>query len=225
VAVENEAQGLPEDGGHEWDPLLDFIRRFLEWDGFEESETNYKLRLGRLFATVRDDLHAGRDWTGPMISALKNREQNLVGWRVWGELVKWIEADRADAEDAVRAIWRDGAEVRERIAGFSERLPRSVVPGAGTRLNVASLLLLGEDPEAWPPYKPTAVDAFMRLAGVEVASAAPSEPERYQRMLDFLDRLLAAAHEAGIGLRHRLDAQGAVWSVSHWGMESPPIAE
>ena len=134
-------------------------------DGFEESETHYKLRLGRLFATVKEDLRAGRDWTAPVISALKNREQNLVTWRVYGELVKWIEADRAGAEDALRAIWRDRADVRERIAGFSERLPKSVIPGAGTRVNVASLLLLAADPEAWPPYKPSAVDAFMRMAG------------------------------------------------------------
>lgn len=225
MAVENGGQGLPGADGYAWDRLLGFIRRFFTWDGFEESETNYKLRLGRLFATVSEDLRAGRDWTGPMISALKSREQNLVTWRVYGELVKWMEADRAGAEDALRAIWRDRADVRERIAGFSERLPRSVVPGAGTRVNVASLLLLAADPEAWPPYKATAVDAFMRMAGVEVASAAPSEPDRYLRMLEFLDRLLAAAHDAGIGLRHRLDAQGAVWSVSQWGMEHPPVAD
>ena len=71
-----------------------------------------------------------------------------------------------DAELALDAIWSDG-EPDQRIAAFLAALPPSFLGGRGTRLAIASYLLMAAAPTDWPVYRPTPFEKAFQLTGTK----------------------------------------------------------
>ena len=202
-----------------WDKFVRRAREYVDTGKLESEEIEYKVGIGRKLAEGLEAVLAGADgWTDLLKGALNRNEANFVSWRLISDLNKWFVEHPDEALTALEAIWtRDDYSVAERIRHFSDRLPRSVVSGTGSRTNLASALLMGLDVEQYPPFR-------VRLFNQTYGSTGYGQPERgadeaalYEHALGFLDRFIEEAAERGVTLRHRLDAQSVVWGMRNDG--------
>ena len=156
----------------------------------------------------------------------------LAGAPGWGDLVKrgiagnlifrinqskfrdWIDASPEDALMALRAIWaHDLSSVYDRIGAYYNLNPHPEISGPGTRMNVASVLLMGLDVEQYVPFMKTVFEDAYDSTGYVRPDSSADEVALYQHALGFLDSFINEASARGLKLRHRLDAQSVVWGV------------
>ena len=101
----------------------------------------------------------------------------------------------------------------ERISRFCRLLPRSAASGPGTRMAVISVLLMGLDAKQFPPFRVGVFDLAYQRTGYDGPEPDWDEAAIYGHALAFLDRFIEEAAARGLELRHRLDAQSAVWQI------------
>ena len=201
-----------------WDAYLRVASEFLHTGLLYEYEIKYKLEAGLQFAQARDAVFDGGEWASFVRKGLSN---NLVFSITQARVRDWIRDFPETATKALRALWtRDDSSVSERIRTFAEQLPKAVLKGTGTRMNVASVLLMGIDPERYPPFRTRAFQGAYRRTGYDQPPPDADEAALYEHALGFLDRFIVEARARGIPVRHRLDAQGLVWIVPYQESES-----
>ena len=178
----------------------------------EVEEIDYKVEIGRNLSGVRDALLGGADdWADGIKGGFA---ANLIHYIPQDNLVEWIDKSPEAAARSLKAIWtRDDSSVSERIEAFTRLLPNSVVSGPGSRLSVASVLLMGLDVEQYPPFRPTVFNGAYANTGFAQPPSGADEAALYEHALAFLDRFIEEASARGLELRHRLDAQSVVWGV------------
>ena len=197
-----------------WDAYLATAReRYEEID----REERYKLELGKALTRAREALlREERDWPTVVTAAIRHKSNNIVNWRNNAKLVEWIDGNVEEARRGLSEMWIDGDRAPgDRVRLFDDRLPESVFPrGAmGTRLNFASYLMMGIDPQRYPPYRQTPFRTAYRKLGYPESSAADVGDE-YEYALGFLDRVLEEARTRGMDRPStRLDAQSIVWKL------------
>jgi hypothetical protein len=130
----------------------------------------------------------------------------------------WCKQNPAAAADALESVWSSETSVAVALARFDRRVPRTVLEGAGTRLSIASFLLLGVDPRDFPFFRPVAVQHQYELVGFDRSAHDADLGNRYEEWLAFLDRLIGALAKRDVAVRDRLDAQGIAW----WLAEADP---
>ena len=196
-----------------WDKFTRHASEYLDSGRLETEEIKYKVEIGRKLAVARREVFAGApEWADSLKTALKDANFVWHGRRT--ELRKWCANDPGAALRALQAIWtEDDSSVFDRIRAFSDRFPRSVTSGAGSRMNVASGLLMELDVYKYPPFLIRKFEAAYEHTGYEQADPNADEAALYQHALGFLDRFIEEASERGLELRHRLDAQSVVWAV------------
>ena len=201
-----------------WDEYIRIASEFLHTGLMYEYEIEYKLKAGRQFAAARDAVFNGGDWGDLVRKGLSN---NLVFSITQARVRDWIRDFPEVATKALQELWtRDDSSVSQRIRAFAERLPETVLKGAGTRMNVASVLLMGIDPERYPPFRTRAFQGAYRRTGYDQPPPGADEAALYEHALAFLDRFIVEARARGIPVRHRLDAQSLVWIVPYQESES-----
>lgn len=194
-----------------WDEFFYWARKFYEDEAFDALERDYKLQTVAQLQSVRTQLEADdATWRTTLKTALQ--KTNLVPWQAVDRLSKWTHEATAEAASALKELWGDG-EVDQRIRRFSARLPNQVLPGRGTRLNVASCLGMVVDAAHYPVMRLELFNDGMRLAGHPELPYTNDEGELYAHGMSFLDRLMAEAASRDIELRDRLDAQSLLWAV------------
>ena len=142
--------------------------------------------------------------------------------------------------EALQAIWtQDNWPVAKRVRIFSDLLPVSGttregnypmgIRGAGTRMSIISVLLMGLDVEQYPPFKVSVFSAAYKRTGYDHPPRGANEVVLYEHALGFLDRFIEEARSRGVHLRDRLDAQSVVWMIQDFGgdaqvdgSDSPP---
>ncbi len=212
----------------QWDddfkPWVEFVkraRRYVDSGRLEIEEIGYKVKIAGKLKLAREAVLAGDDgW------------QDLVGRGIAGNLIHnvtqakfrdWINGSPDGALNALRAIWAlDDSSVSRRIDAFSSQLPQSEIGGAGTRLTVASVLLMGLDVGQYPPFMTTVFEEAYDRTGYSRPERRADEAALYERALGFLDRLIKEAEARGLKLRHRLDAQSVVWALREPEPPPPP---
>jgi len=196
-----------------WEEGVQLAQRLYARDDFDGLERDYKVELGGMVAEARSALLADDPaWPEKLALVLKHGHQNLVGWRVRDAFLDWVNADRNRASDALRALW-DMPDPSP--AGFAELLPSEPpLRGAGTRVSIASFLLMGVDAGRFPFYKPTVHDGFRHALGLDRRRDDGERPEVdaiYADWVGLLRELRYRMLAAGTILRDLLDAQGLAW--------------
>ena len=209
--------------GNLWD---EFVRRAREHVdiGRLEREVPYKIEIGRRLAQAREAVLDGVDEWGRMVNAgMTSSINNLIHYIQISKFHRWMNESSDDALIALQALWtQDDVSVAERVSDFADLFPSSVAKGAGTRANVASVLLMGLDVEQYPPFRVTVFNQAYERTGYDQPEQDADEAALYEHALSFLDWFIEEAQTRGLTLRHRLDAQSVVWAIS--GPNGPPAS-
>ena len=195
-----------------WDEFVRRAQAYVATGKLEIEEINYKVEIGRKLAEAREAVLGGKDdWADLYKRGLVG---NLIYSVSQARHREWVEKFPEDASSALKAIWAgDEKSVSERIDAFTSLLPNTVTSGTGSRLTVASVLLMGLDVAHYPPFRTRLFEQACELAGYDQAPKGADEAALYEHALGFLDRFIKEASERGLNLRHRLDAQSVVWAV------------
>ena len=204
-----------------WDDYVSKAQAFVDAGQLDSQENNYKVKIGRKLGEARDSLLKGADdWVGLLKSGLSG---NLVHNVTLAKLRDWLDGSPGDVRVALRALWKqDPTPVSGRIRAFADLFPQSAIDsgGAGTRMNVISLFLMGLHVEKYPPFRIRLFNETYGLTGYGKPDADADEAALYEHALNFLDLFIEEALGRGLKLRHRLDAQSLVWMVLK---EAPPV--
>ena len=195
-----------------WDEFVRTAQEYVSTGRLDSEEVEYKVEIGRKLTVARDAVLAGTDgWEGSVKGGVAG---NLIFPIEQSKFRHWIDGSPNDAVIALRAMWTEDAwYITRRIQDFCDLLPRSVSSGAGTRMTLASVLLMGLDAQQYPPFRVTVFNQAYERIGYGEPEQDADEAELYEHALDFLDRFIEEAAERGLTLRHRLDAQSLVWTI------------
>jgi len=195
---------------------------FIYWAGrcraepqFDEWERDYKLRVAERVEAARLAL---RDHNSSWVELLKRsfNGQNLTNYHAHGPFLDWIGTNEQVAGKALSDFFEGPGDAVDRLSMLLSRVPRDPRSGKGNRLSVGTLLLLGIDPYAYPPYRSTRFVRAFKLADYTAPPAEADEAAIYRHALGFLDEMMRRAQFQGLQFRDRLDAQGSMWAVVDW---------
>ena len=195
-----------------WDDFLRRAKKYLKTVSLEEEEIRYKRRIGEEYAQARELVLQGSEEWGNAIRGAN--PENLLFHVNKSKLNDWTSKEPKAARQALRALWTtNGRPLAERITAFCEAFPKSVVSGAGSRTNLISVLLMGEDVWKYPPYRIRVMREAFAKTGYPPPQKDANEAKLYEHALGFLDRFIEEAEARDISVRHRLDAQSIVWGT------------
>ncbi|MXZ21121.1 MAG: AAA domain-containing protein, partial [Caldilineaceae bacterium SB0665_bin_25] len=178
-------------------------------------ENNYKRDLARDLEKAREELFADTDkWVSLVDRGLKS---NLIYFTNRLNFREWMIHSRDAARKALMAIWaKESLSVDQRIRNFCKDFPREVIGGgAGTRLNLASVLLMGVDVESFPPFRIRVFQKVCRRTEYGLPEKGADEGTLYVHFLGFLNQLIDESGPKGVELPCLLDAQGVVWQLQN----------
>lgn len=213
-----EIEPLWRGTGNAWSQFVEWAGRIYADPTFDEKERTYKLEVAAAVAEARNALLNAGEWRAELSRALKHPSNNLTDWRMRDRFLAWVEAQASTAsqEDAaeasLRALWSEG-DIAPRIDEFLEQIASLDIGGPGTRVALASFLLLGEEATEHPIFRPS---PFARARDLTQTPSPPkdaSPSEVYLSAIDFLDSFIEEAGTRGLAIRDRLDAQSLVWSL------------
>ena len=209
--------GNTNDGYDRWDAFIGWAKWFYEWEQFDARERDYKLQVGKKLAAVKQALRDGNpDWENLLRTTFRDPNNYLRDWRTNNML---LNLDTPQIEKALLRIWGvDSHEsLEDRVRGFHE------LGQFGTPALMSSILLMADDPTQYPMYRNRSLQQAYELIGY------PSDPNnsldawgRYEHSLGFYDEFIKQASSRGLQIQDRLDAQGLVWCLTHYGPEDMP---
>lgn len=199
-----------------WKATAPSLALFAKWSSqiietinLEERERTYKLERVPALRQVLTTANGSGDLVTALRAALTGF--NPVDYRVADDFITWVGNHPEQAGTALRELGnKPGPDAIDR---FLSHIPYDEFPGLGARLSLASVLLFGQSPEEYPPWRDSSAQALMRLADGYRAQESATAGEHYVMFLERLDVILAQLAEHG-GLRDRLDAQGLAWTVA-----------
>ena len=196
-----------------WDEYVRRANELISTGNLDRWENDYKQRLALTIKEAKKELFNDTDRWPVLVG--KGLSSNLTYFTLKLEVTEWIANFPKDASEALRAIWaEDDLSPVQRIRAFCKRFPTDVVgSGVGSRLNVASVLLMGLDVKSCPPFRIRMFREICTRTGYDPPGKGAKEAEWYEHFLDFLDQLIEQSRAHGVHLRHRLDAQGVAWQL------------
>ncbi len=211
---DHEIRGL-WDESYEPDLWGEFIRRaraYVDTGKLEEEEIDYKVEIGRKLSGVREAVLGGRDdWADGLKGGFA---ANLIFAIQQAKFRDWLRQSPGEVFKALTALWAEGdVPVADRVRAFGAEFPPSQISGTGSRLTVASVLLMGQDVKRFPPFAYETFKTAYERSGYAQPDRDADEGGLYEHALGFLDRFIEEASERGLTLRHRLDAQSVVWTI------------
>ena len=195
-----------------WDIFVNQAKAYVASGKLDSEETDFKLRVGERLTEARNAVLEQSDgWQAVVKRGIGG---NLIFSIEQTKFRDWIDESPDDALLALQVLWtRAGSTLRERISDFCSLLPRSASSGSGSRTAMVAVLLMGLDPQQFPPFRVGVFDRVYDEVGYEKPPQGAEEADIYEHALDFLDRVMDEASGRGLELRHRLDAQSVVWAV------------
>ena len=204
-----------------WDEFIRRASEYLDSGKLETQEIKYKVEIGRKLAAASTAVLNESDGWGDLVK--RGIAGNLIVGFNQKKIRDWIDASPADALTALRTLWApDHPSASERIGAYYGLDPHPEIEGAGTRVNVASVLLMGLDVEQYAPFRKRAFNNAYDQTGYGRPDSEADEAALYDHALGFLDCLIEEASVRSLKLRHRLDAQSVVWGVLQNGNGPKP---
>jgi hypothetical protein len=172
-----------------WQEAVRWGRALYSHSTFDVDERTYKLQAAELVSQAKEALAGGAtDWLDLLEDAFKKplpsmgQPQNLVGWRVRDKFLVWCRENPDQAGAVLSNLWADVDDATmPELAAFFAALPTEAVRGAGTRVSVASFLLMGVEAGRFPFFKPTVYDDVRKLLGIAGAPVGEVDPEQLER--------------------------------------------
>ena len=194
----------------QWSEFCTWIQRFRHLPDFDAAERGYKLDLVEHLRRARDSMRADADdWPDEFKRAI--RKSNLVAVMTKTRVADWVEEKPDEARRTFLAIWDSDAPPEDRLDALDATRPEEHLSTQGERLSLGSVLLMADGAESHPPLKISALRLALRLAGWGEPKDA-SVADLYVLAMTLFDELC----EFVPALRDRLDAQGAVWALTHY---------
>lgn len=198
-----------------WHAFLQWAKCFYERGDFEARERDYKLKIAQHIQAAIEAMRDGQpDWIKLLRRAF-GAPNNLTSWRSHGHFLTWCETNPDAARAALLRLWDEDEELRQRLVGFLEHLPKEIISGPSLRLNIASFLLMGQDPATFAVYKYTVVWKAFEYVEYARPDDKGVEVDVYFHTLEFLDAFIEEMAERGVELRDRMDAQGLIFMVTN----------
>ena len=208
-----------------WDKFIELARQCIDSGCLEDEE--YKFGIGEGLAKAREaTLNGANDWMNLVQKSLPAGKGAPINRFSRIHILDWMKERTDEALGTLQAIWMEGnVPVAERISGFLDLLPKETVSGAGSRLNVASVFLMGVDVESYPPYMLTVFSKAFERTNYGGPERDANEAAVYEHALGFLDRFINEAKARGVILNNRLDAQSVLWQTQDEVPEVPNVGE
>jgi MoxR-like ATPase len=194
-----------------WDELVDSARKD-QMSGTLKELRKSKAAVAEQLSEARTTLLARPDDWQQSVKSRLSKAGGLIFAVTVAKLCDWIDSAPDEAHRALSLLWSDSdAQLSERLKGFMERLDPAVISGLGGRTNVASVLLMCLGVKQHPPFQVTVFKRAYEHTGFDGPGENADEAESYGHALRFLDLFIDEASKRGLNLRHRLDAQSALW--------------
>ena len=209
-----EIQSQWDDGYNRylWDDFVGHARNWMETTSLDSDENDYKVEIGRKLSVAREAVLAGADGWGYLVK--NGIAGNLIHPIEQSKFRHWIDEFPGDALRALQIMWaKEDAPVAERVRAFCGLLPPSASSGTGTRMTVASVLLMALNVHEYPPFRVTIFEQAYERTGYDKPAQGADEAALYEHALGFLGRFIQEASVRRLTLRHRLDAQSLVWAI------------
>ena len=209
---EPEIRAQWDDRYNPWDAFIERAKALVN-SGVIDQEVRFKIAIGKSLATARDAILSGADdWRRDISKDMG--KGNIIHFIPRTNLLGWMDGHPDAALDAFMSLWAmDDSPVADRIRGFSDGFPSDIVSGAGTRMNVISVPLMGVSATDYPPFRVKVFDDAYKLVGYNPRDPNANESALYEHALGFLDRVIKEAAARGLTLNNRLEAQSVVWRV------------
>ncbi len=213
---------------------LDDVRRYVA-SGQLQAGVQYKLGFAADLVKARDAVvRNDPDWARTLDDALladTDVEHYAIFHMNRAKFLKWKDAESEEARSALRDLWNAGAPAPERVRAFSRRLPWGAetpqeqrredrrytdlgINGPWSRLAVISALLMATDARRHPPLARKYMLDTYRRRELQAPDRAEDEGAKYERAMDFFDKLVDEAHKKGMDHpRDRLEAQTIVQAI------------
>ena len=170
----------------DWEEFIQRARQYLDSGKLETQEIKYKVEIGRKLAVARKAVLNESDGWGDLVK--RGIAGNLIYRINQSKFRDWIDASQEDALMALRAIWARGLpSVDDRIGAYYDLNPHPKISGPGTRLNVASVLLMALDVERYVPFMKTVFEGAYDSTGYVRPDSSADEVALYEHALGFLD--------------------------------------
>ena len=183
-----DPRARPSPNPNLWDDFVRRAREFSNRRNLDSYEVAYKLEIGRKLAEAREAVLDGVDDWGRLVNTgMTSSINNLIHYIPISKFHGWMNESSDDALIALQTLWtRDDVSVAERISDFADLFPSAVASGAGTRANVASVLLMGLNVEQYPPFRVRLFNEAYKLTGYELPERGADEADLYEHALGFL---------------------------------------
>ena len=179
---------------------------------FEKLEINYKLVISEKVKELYVAVEEGEEFARLLKKAF-SRPNNLTNRYAHNPFIEWATEHQDDAREALLKLVDTRHTVANRVNRFLELVPLNKPSGPGTRLTIASFLLMGYSPDKHPMYRTTDYATVEGVLGWEVPPGI-SPGDTYSRHRAFLNRLLARLRQSGQDARGFLDAQSLVYILA-----------
>lgn len=155
-----------------WREFVGWAARLFETAEFDAEEREYKFVIAEKLRAAREAVDEDRpDWIDSLKAAF-GQPNNLTSWRAHGQFLSWCAEHVDEARPLLHELWANGLEGLE---AFLEQLPREAGSGPGTRLSLASFLLMGIDPTRYPVCRPDPWAKAQKLLDLPASESAVSD--------------------------------------------------
>jgi hypothetical protein len=167
-----------------WEQALDWATRLYGWPDFDKEERDYKLKLAKKVGAARDALASdSADWLEQLRKAFTDKNNNLTAWRNHDGFLDWCRDNSDQAKPLISALWT-ADDPQAGLRQFLRDLPREAASGPGSRLSIASYLLLGVDAEHIPYFKWTIYTGFRKVLDLPSQGHVDLDPDATYRPED-----------------------------------------
>jgi len=197
----------------DWNQFLEWAKRFADETDLDEEERDFKVATAEKIRTACVDcVNGSSGWEDQLGRALSS--SNLMAWQFVDDVRKAITANPESFRRGIAILANKEATARD-VEKFTKSVAEAGLTATpGNLTSLASIVLMGQHLEQYPPYRASFATDWAKAVGFEPENV--NSAGRYEGMLALCDELLRRAPGAGLQLRDRLDAQGLAWMVMRW---------